>query len=164
MSNLLPWVDVFCLNGNNLKHFLCVFPSPSCGITSPHTAFHLSVMFLLPAIKDLRADINYVAREVVLLCIIELLMPPLPLKIIHLTTAFTTAVHTGWWLWSSHFSGSGIIRLIPENDCLSQPESELHQISSSGCPALSDISCTFFLFRENKYFLLLKGFWLQYTE
>lgn len=37
------------------------------------------------------------------------------------------------------FPGRGILRWVPENNCLFQPESELHKISSSSCTALLEI-------------------------
>lgn len=83
------------------------------------------------------------------------LMSPLPLKIIHLTTPFTTAVHRLVALMG--FPGRWILRWAPENDCLFQTESKPYKMSSSGCTALLEISRTFFLYSEkiNKSFVLL---------
>lgn len=56
------------------------------------------------------------------------------------------------------FPGRGILRWVPENNCLFQPESELHKISSSSCTALLEISCAFLrclLCKRNEIFVLL---------
>lgn len=167
MGNLLPWADVFYLNGNNLKHFLCV----SRLLPSTHTAFHLSVHYVpASSIKDLRADINYVAREVVLLSISW--APYVSISFENNSSHYCFHHSSPYRLVAlMGFPGSGIISQIPENDCLSQPQSELHTISSSVCLALSEISCTVFSIQREiicseriNMFFSLKDFWLQYTE
>lgn len=56
----------------------------------------LFIKFLILAVKGFGADKLHCQDSCTAL---QQQSTPLPLKIIHLTTPLTTAVHMSWWLW-----------------------------------------------------------------